>query len=241
MAHRRRGLARRETVAGLPEADGDNALQPRSDGRYLVTGAFGGAGKHLVEHLIDDCGCRNLVLMRRRALTPDDEDHRWVAGLRERSGATIQLLVADLAAAEVDGAWLTAHAGALDGIFHLAGATADRNILDTDAAQLDTVLGAKLRGASVLHDYACGQPSIGFIVYFVAGVAGRIAGPDFVCDRERGAATAGRARCFARPAGHRGRLGTVGGHRHVEAGGGARRRARCDGCNRSPRKPPARH
>ncbi|MCA8067691.1 non-ribosomal peptide synthetase/type I polyketide synthase [Burkholderia sp. AU38729] len=160
------GLARRETVAGLPEVDGDNALQPRGDGRYLVTGAFGGAGKHLVEHLVDDCGCRNLVLMRRRALTPDDEDHRWVAGLRERSGATIQLLVADLAAAEVDGAWLTAHAGALDGIFHLAGATADRNILDTDAAQLDTVLGAKLRGASVLHDYACGQPSIGFIVYF---------------------------------------------------------------------------
>ncbi|VWB19871.1 polyketide synthase [Burkholderia arboris] len=160
------GLARRETVAGLPAVDGDPALQPRSDGRYLVTGAFGGAGRHLIEHLVDACGCRNLVLMRRRALTPDDEDHRWVAGLRERSGATIQLLVADLAAADVDGAWLTAHAGALDGIFHLAGATADRNILDTDSAQLDAVLGAKLRGASVLHDYAHGQPSIEFVVHF---------------------------------------------------------------------------
>lgn len=160
------GLLRYETVAGLPAPDGMDGRVPRPEGRYLVTGAFGGIGRHLVEHLVDTCGCRYLVLTRRGEMTPNHHDHVWLSGLQERSGAHVEVIDADLSDSRIDGAWLAKHIGALDGIFHLAGTTFDRNILETQPAQIDAVLSAKVGGAIALHDYSCTQAPLEFIVYF---------------------------------------------------------------------------
>src|SRR6266403_3369604 len=65
----------------------------KSDGCYLITGAFGGFGKVLADWLVK-CGARYLVLSSRSgANTPEAE--AFVRNLRDR-GATVQIVKADV-------------------------------------------------------------------------------------------------------------------------------------------------
>ncbi|MBJ7311127.1 SDR family NAD(P)-dependent oxidoreductase, partial [Rugamonas sp. CCM 8940] len=155
-------LARRQTVRLNDMADGDLPCC-RADGTYWVSGPFGGIGRQLVDYLVQRAGCRSLVLIARAA--PSDEQRGWLKELAAH-GVALQLLQADLADADAANAALAACTAPMHGLFHLAGALADRAIGDTDAAQLQQVLAAKLGGAWLLHRHAAGHAELEYFVLF---------------------------------------------------------------------------
>ena len=125
--------------------------QPRLDpaASYLVTGAFGGIGRPLVEWLVA-AGARQLVLVGRNP--PDTQARDWLERLHA-AGVRCEAVAIDVAA---DGAAaaLVARAqalGPLRGVLHAAGALADAAIGNLDAARLALPLRAKVAGAWALH------------------------------------------------------------------------------------------
>lgn len=136
----------------------------KAGGRYLVTGAFGGAGQALVEHLarLPDV---HLWLVARSAL-PTEATHprqRWLATLRG-FGARIEVCVADVC----DGAAFaaaTAHIEVLDGVFHAAGVLDDGLIARKSIEAARRVLAPKLEGAQAVAELA-ERSGAGFALYF---------------------------------------------------------------------------
>lgn len=173
-----------ELAAGLPEDTvalrGRRRLRPvwtplqlqraaphaafKPGGRYLVTGAFGGAGQALVEHLARLPGVQ-LWLVARSAL-PTEATHprqRWLAALRGFS-ARIEVCVADVCDAAAFAA-ATAHIEALEGVFHAAGTLDDGLIARKSIEAARRVLAPKLDGARAVAALAerCGAD---FALYF---------------------------------------------------------------------------
>ncbi|MCG6118298.1 MAG: SDR family NAD(P)-dependent oxidoreductase [Aquimonas sp.] len=158
----RRRLRPQWTPLGLPALAPAEAL--RAGGRYLVTGAFGGAGRALVEQLARLPQVR-LLLVARSAL-PEDARHprqRWIEALR-RLGPEVELRVADVGA---DGALEAALADvdALDGVFHAAGVLEDGLIARKSLESARRVFAPKLAGARAAAAVGerCGA---GFVLYF---------------------------------------------------------------------------
>ena len=122
---------------------------PRPDGRYLVTGAFGGLGSLIVQWLVDR-GARNLVLLGRSA--PNEVVQRVLAEW-QRQGINVtaaQVDVGDRAALE---AVLRAPSAApLRGVFHAAGVLDDQAMLDMPLSSIDDVFRPKVAGAWNLHE-----------------------------------------------------------------------------------------
>src|SRR5437763_6444007 len=124
----------------------------KSDGCYLITGAFGGFGKVLANWLVQS-GARHLVLSSRNgASTPEAE--AFVQNLRE-SGTQVHIVKAD-AGSSADIARLFSvinQAGQpLRGIFHLAMAIDDAVLSKLNRERMAAVIGPKAVGAWLLHE-----------------------------------------------------------------------------------------
>jgi acyl carrier protein/nucleoside-diphosphate-sugar epimerase len=123
----------------------------KSDGCYLITGAFGGLGKVLANWLAQS-GARHLVLSSRNgALTPEAE--QFVASLRD-GGVTVQIVKGDAGSAdEVARLFgeIRKSGQPLRGLVHLAMVIDDAPLVSLDPERMASVIGPKARGAWLLH------------------------------------------------------------------------------------------
>ena len=136
------------------------ARRLRDDGVYVVTGAAGGIGQHLVLHLLATTRAQ-LILLSRRELPAELVALFHAARARVHDSVPTPRFVcvcADVTDAQaLQGALATAKAAlrlpasaAIDGAFHLAGHAAFEAFAEVDAAQLDAQLAAKVQGTRVL-------------------------------------------------------------------------------------------
>jgi acyl transferase domain-containing protein/NADPH:quinone reductase-like Zn-dependent oxidoreductase/SAM-dependent methyltransferase/acyl carrier protein len=124
----------------------------RSDGAYLITGAFGGFGKVLANWLVD-LGARDLILSSRSgAATPESE--AFVAALKGRD-VNVRIVKADAGSTE-DMKRLLAEARSgsapLKGVFHLAMTIDDAPLSALTTDRMRAVIGPKAYGAWLLHE-----------------------------------------------------------------------------------------
>jgi NADPH:quinone reductase-like Zn-dependent oxidoreductase/acyl carrier protein len=124
----------------------------KSDGCYLITGAFGGFGKVLANWLVRG-GARHLVLSSRSgASTPDAE--AFVSSLRDR-GVVVQILKVDAGSPNDIGRLFTdiqQNGQPLRGVFHLAMFIDDAPLAALNRERMASVLGPKALGAWLLHE-----------------------------------------------------------------------------------------
>ncbi|MFL6583688.1 MAG: SDR family NAD(P)-dependent oxidoreductase [Chthoniobacterales bacterium] len=124
----------------------------KSDGCYLITGAFGGFGKVLANWLVQS-GARHLILSSRSgASTPEAE--AFVQVLRDR-GTEVQIVKADAGSAEdICRVFARIHESGqpLRGVFHLAMAIDDAVLSQLNRDRMATVIGPKAVGAWLLHE-----------------------------------------------------------------------------------------
>src|SRR2546423_3468279 len=153
----------------------------KSDGCYLITGAFGGFGKVLANWLVQS-GARHLVLSSRNgASTPEAE--AFVQKLRD-SGTQVHIVKAD-AGSSADIARLFSvinQAGQpLRGVFHLAMAIDDAVLSKLNRERMATVIGPKAVGAWLLHE-ATREMSLDCFVMFssISSVFGNPAQGNYV-------------------------------------------------------------
>jgi malonyl CoA-acyl carrier protein transacylase len=152
------------TPLGLPRLKPLAALKP--GGRYLVSGAFGGAGQALVEHLAQ-LPQVELILLTRSPLpqAPEHPRRRWLAAL-QALGARVDVWTVDVADAEA----LQQRAEdsglcQLDGAFHAAGVLDDGLIARKDLAAARRVLAPKQAGAEAIGQFA-ERRGAAFVLYF---------------------------------------------------------------------------
>jgi acyl transferase domain-containing protein/NADPH:quinone reductase-like Zn-dependent oxidoreductase/acyl carrier protein len=124
----------------------------KSDGCYLITGAFGGFGKVIANWLVNS-GARHLVLSSRNGATTSEAE-AFVNSLLDRK-VTVQIVKAD-AGAPNDIARLVDEirggAQPLRGIFHLAMFIDDAPLAALDRERMARVIGPKALGAWLLHE-----------------------------------------------------------------------------------------
>jgi NAD(P)-dependent dehydrogenase (short-subunit alcohol dehydrogenase family)/acyl carrier protein len=148
-----------KVVVSLPETFLPRRGEPmapkfeiKSDGCYLITGAFGGFGKVLANWLVRG-GARHLVLSSRSgASTPDAET--FVSSLRDR-GVVVQILKADAGSPNDIGRLFTdiqQNGQPLRGVFHLAMFIDDAPLAALNRERMASVLGPKALGAWLLHE-----------------------------------------------------------------------------------------
>ena len=150
---------------------GSDAAAFDPNGRYLVTGAFGGLGAATAEWMASR-GARVLMLAGRRV------DERAQA-LQERlaaHGCRVDLVETDLAdpAAARALAAKAAADGRLRGAIHAPGVLADGSVANLTAAQIAAVVGPKVDGAQAMAEcWIAGgaAPSLDFFVLFSSAAA----------------------------------------------------------------------
>jgi acyl carrier protein len=124
----------------------------KSDGCYLITGAFGGFGKVLANWLVH-CGARHLVLSSRSgASTPEAE--AFANNLRDREVA-VQIVNADVGSPEEVTrlfSEIARNGQPLRGVFHLAMVIDDAPLAALNRERMANVIGPKARGAWLLHE-----------------------------------------------------------------------------------------
>ncbi len=124
----------------------------KSDGCYLITGAFGGFGKVLANWLVES-GARHLVLSSRSgAASP--EAAAFVESLRQRD-VEVRVVKADAGSARDVGAIfkeIDAGGQPLRGLFHLAMVIDDAPLSALTRARMLSVLTPKAQGAWLLHE-----------------------------------------------------------------------------------------
>ena len=142
-----------KVVVSLPETFLPRRGEPmapkfeiKSDGCYLITGAFGGFGKVLANWLVRG-GARHLVLSSRSgASTPDAE--AFVSSLRDRE-VVVQILKADAGSPNDIGRLFTdiqQNGQPLRGVFHLAMFIDDAPLAALNRERMASVLGPKALG-----------------------------------------------------------------------------------------------
>jgi NADPH:quinone reductase-like Zn-dependent oxidoreductase/acyl carrier protein len=123
----------------------------KSDGCYLITGAFGGFGKVLANWLVQS-GARHLVLSSRSGASMPEAE-QFVNSLRDR-GVTVQIVKADAGSPD-DIARLFAEVRQtgqpLRGVFHLAMVIDDAPLPALNRDRMTSVIGSKAFGAWLLH------------------------------------------------------------------------------------------
>ncbi|WP_394832461.1 SDR family NAD(P)-dependent oxidoreductase [Pendulispora rubella] len=139
------------------------------DGAYLLTGGLGGLGLTFADWLVDR-GARTLVLVGRRAASPDAEAR--IEGLRAR-GAEVWVRQVDMAQADAVTGLFREMDGALPplrGVLHMAGVLDDATLYQQDARRFASVAGPKVVGTQLLHEHTRHR-SLDFFVLFSAGAA----------------------------------------------------------------------
>lgn len=148
--------------------DGEQALEFKTGGVYLITGGFGGIGTTLADDLARKYKAK-IVLMARSALPPRDD---WNAYIRrfgahdgvakrinavrriEALGGQVMVLAADVSNIEdMRGAieQVQMRFGPVNGVIHGAGVIADEPILTKSPAVVEDVFTPKIHGTQVLE------------------------------------------------------------------------------------------
>jgi NADPH:quinone reductase-like Zn-dependent oxidoreductase/acyl carrier protein len=137
----------------------------RSDGTYLITGAFGGFGRVLARWLVR-CGARHLVLTSRRGpATPDAE--AFLDDLRAL-GTEVTVVRADIGVAKDVDRLMSEVRGLsqpLRGIFHLAMVIDDAPLAILTPERLRSVIAPKAHGAWLLHESTRDLPLDCFVMF----------------------------------------------------------------------------
>ncbi|QWP74771.1 HSAF biosynthetic non-ribosomal peptide synthetase/polyketide synthase [Lysobacter sp. K5869] len=154
-------------------------LRLRSDGAYLVTGAFGALGRLLCRTLVKR-GARKLILVGRTKLPPRaqwrDTDPASAAGRAVRFLKELEQLGAEPILAQLDitdeGAlrgWLADYRQRelppIRGAFHLAGQVRDTLLADMQRDSFDPVYEPKVIGGWLLHKHLADQPLDHFVLF----------------------------------------------------------------------------
>ena len=152
-------------------------LHLRSDGAYLLTGAFGGIGSHLARWLVDH-GTQRLILMGRTQLPPRaawatvdpaSSMGKRVALVREleHKGASVHIAALDVGDEDALRGWLTAYAAegwpAIRGVIHMAALFDGALMHDMDPNALPALLRPKLLGGWLLSELL---PNVDLFVLF---------------------------------------------------------------------------
>jgi NADPH:quinone reductase-like Zn-dependent oxidoreductase/aryl carrier-like protein len=142
------------------------APTPRPDACYLITGGLGALGLASARWLVDE-GARHLVLLGRRAPTPQAE--AAIAELRA-AGAEVTVERADVADADELRQVLARIQPPLRGVIHAAGIVDDGMITQLSLARFSPVMAPKVRGTWNLHTLTATSP-LDFFVMFSSGAA----------------------------------------------------------------------
>jgi acyl transferase domain-containing protein len=164
-------LLLRELVGGRPEERGEDRVVLRRgrrqvlrlrrsattrpekapihpDGSYLVTGATGGLGRHLVRWLVDE-GAGRVILNARRP--PSEEFARWIDD-RRRAGAELEVVLGDVAReAKRVIRESSSFAEELRGVFHAAGVLDDAVLTGIPSERIGPVIRPKVHAGWGLH------------------------------------------------------------------------------------------
>ncbi|MFI8931749.1 amino acid adenylation domain-containing protein [Streptomyces sp. NPDC053474] len=137
-------------VRSLPGTAAPAPAALREGGTYLITGAFGGLGRRVAEHLARAYRA-NLVLLGRSPLSPADET--WAAGLGEHGGTVVcrRADVTDEDALVEALSTLPPALRAIDGVVHAAGTAQRLAVTDATRDAALGVLAAKVDGTLALE------------------------------------------------------------------------------------------
>ena len=127
-------------------------FEVKSEGSYLITGAFGGYGKVLARWLVE-AGARHLVLTSRSGAS-NPEAAEFVAELEDR-GVDVVVVSADVSAPDdVKRLFAEIKSGEqpLRGLFHLAMVIDDAPLASLTPRRMRSVLEPKADGAWLLHE-----------------------------------------------------------------------------------------
>ncbi|HEX8539509.1 MAG TPA: beta-ketoacyl reductase, partial [Cystobacter sp.] len=163
-------------VRDVPEATGPTTWS--ADGVYVITGGLGGLGLQVARWLVAR-GARHLVLVGRTGLPEasqwgtlpaDSTAGRQVRAVREleAQGASVRVIRCDVGESQQVAALvgeLRAGPLPLRGIFHAAGVSAHRPLLETDAALVASVFHSKAKGAWALHELTRDLPLECFVLF----------------------------------------------------------------------------
>ncbi|WP_341675851.1 type I polyketide synthase [Niveibacterium sp. SC-1] len=141
----------------------DERLNLDASASYLVTGGLSGFGLRTAEWLAER-GARNLVLISRRG--PRTEEA--VAGIARLEAQGVRVIAEACDVTDLDALRQLLQRPDLPplrGIVHAAAVIEDALIRNLDAAQIDRVLGPKIRGAQNLHELSRTAPLDFFVLY----------------------------------------------------------------------------
>ncbi|MFJ2995361.1 SDR family NAD(P)-dependent oxidoreductase [Pandoraea sp. NPDC087047] len=155
---------------------GAGAVRLRQGGVYLITGGLGGIGQALARHLASHWQAR-LVLVSRQADRVDQAD------LEAFAGAQILRIAADVTDAESIRAAVARareHFGALHGVIHAAGVSADGLIAQRSEAVAKRVFAPKIDGTRhLLAALGDAAPDFVLLCSSLASVAGGLGRVDY--------------------------------------------------------------
>jgi hybrid polyketide synthase/nonribosomal peptide synthetase FtdB len=154
-------------------------LRLRTDGSYLITGAFGALGR-LVCRLLARRGARRLILMGRTippsraewpTVVPDCAAGRSIALIRELETLGVQVTPAavDVTDEKALAGWLASHRAEsglpIRGVFHLAGQASDTLVPDMTRELFDAAYLPKVAGSLLLHRLLSDEPLDHFVLF----------------------------------------------------------------------------
>lgn len=174
--HNRRFTTHYELVPAAPAA-ADFSF--KTAGAYLITGGLGGLGYLLATYLAEHYQAR-LLLTGRSSL--GEQQLKMLATLEQKGAETcyVPANIDDYAEVEQLITRGKQHFGAINGIIHAAGLTADGLWAKKTSAEMATVLAPKVQGTVYLHA-ATGNEPLAFFVLFssVAAVFGNPGQSDY--------------------------------------------------------------
>lgn len=163
----------------LEDLAGPLPLRLRTDGSYLVTGAFGALGQ-LVCRLLARRGARRLILMGRTVppsrsewptVAPGSSAARGIALVRELETLGVQVtpVAVDVTDEKTLTSWLANHRAEVGlpirGVFHLAGQASDTLVSDMTREHFEAAYLPKVAGALFLHRCLADEPLDHFVLF----------------------------------------------------------------------------
>ncbi len=145
----------------------------RCEGTVLITGAIGGLGQALAEHLVRHYQVKHLVLLSRSA---SDKGEQLGLKLRQAGAYSVSLRACDVSdrerLEEILAEIPSQHP--LVAIFHLAGVLRDGIFSNQSEQGLREVFAGKVEGAFHLHEFSQAHPTLSHFVLFssAAGLFG---------------------------------------------------------------------